>query len=110
MKKTCRGWSSGGFGFRKKDVDVHVFGVCTCSWHKQCVAEKRCRSLFADGGTWGEFRQLQRLVGRKLPRSWHDCKSQRTYDAKQKLVDGFEREFFQKCRPVQVTVEGRKCE
>jgi hypothetical protein len=113
MKTTCRGWSSDGFSVEHRNVDVHVCGVCTCSWHKQCVADKRCRELFANGGSWGEERTLERLMrakGRKMPRSWKDGYSWKkrrlaTYDAKQKAQEEFEKLYFKKCRPVRVTVE-----
>ena len=106
MKRTCRGWSSGGFSVEHRNVDVQVRDVCTCSWRKECSARKRCRSLFESGGEWGAHRQLARFMGlRKVPKRWNDWRNQKAWQERQDNMDKFRKEFFRRCRPVRVTVE-----
>lgn len=89
-----------------RDVDVAVRGVCTCKWHKQCVAEKRCRSLFENGGIWGAHRQLARLMGlRKVPERWDNWRNHKAWQERVNNMERFRKEFLKRCRPVRVTVE-----
>ena len=92
----------------RDNVDVHLCGVCTCSWHKQCVAEKQCRKLFADGGMSGANRTLKYLMGGKLPKGWGGDRYVRgVWEAKHEAMDIFRRDFFERCRPLRVEVRDR---
>lgn len=107
----CKGWSTDFQANSDGHVNVGVRGVCACSWHKECVSQKRCRKLFSDGGENGADRTLGELMGKPLSRAWkHDraWKDMKTWQAKDKVKDDFERAFFRRCKPVVVEIRRRK--
>jgi hypothetical protein len=77
------------------------------------VVGKRCQKLFSDGGEHGADRTLSELMkesGRRMPKSWsHDriWKRQEAWKAKMDLKDKFEKEYFERCRPMEVEVRRR---
>lgn len=111
----CRGWSYAGSASSRGGVEVNVSDVCACKQHKKCASSKRCELLFADGGTYGADGTLAALMkeaGRVMPRSWNantwrHYLSQRTYTIKREAMEGFERKFFNQCKPVIVEVRRR---
>ena len=90
---------------------VEIGGVCTCSWRKEhCVSSKRCNMLFSNGGEYDVIKKLKRMMGKKFPRSWSNpmgFSTQESYNARKKQEEEFEREYFKKCRPVQVEISRR---
>ena len=107
----CKGWASGHCGVNSNGrVNVSIWGVCACGWHKECVSQKRCRKLFADGGENGADRTLSELMGKPLPRAWrHDrvWKNMNQWQVKTNTKGKFEREWFEKCKPVVAEIHRR---
>ena len=105
MKRTCHGWSSGGFHIDRDNLEVYVRGVCTCSFHKHCVAEGKCRMLFESGGEHGAKRELAGLMGlRKVPKRWDNWRNHKAWQEREDNMEKFKKKFFKKCRRVWVTV------
>jgi hypothetical protein len=111
----CRGWSDGGRAESGGGIEVNVRGVCACKQHAKCAASEKCEMLFKSGGSWGANKTLAALMreaGRTMPRSWKDGLTWRnsrlrTWKAKGEAMVGFERECFERCRPVVVEVRRR---
>jgi len=108
----AKGWAI------KSDMEITIdgatvvlSGICTCSWRKKhCETSKRCQMLFGRGGEYDVINKLKRMMGKKFPKSWIDSMgftSACGYQARQKKIEEFEREYFKKCRPVQVEISRR---
>ena len=110
----ARGWTTGA-GFDKDNIEVSLRNVCTCRQRHKCRSEGRCVLLFEGGGSLEQERVLRALMqneGKKMPRSWangwrNNRRRLSTYEAKEAVIEGFEREYFKACKPVTVEVKGR---
>ena len=112
MKKllsTCRGWAVSCRASSDGGVNVSLCGICTGRWRKECVSLKRCRALFASGGTWGAHKTLANLKGlKRVPKAWDSYSA--SFQLHVKLgeeMDAFEKAYFKKCKPVVVQIRRR---
>ena len=110
----AKGWGIvGHIGLDVDNVNVHLGGVCTCSWRKQhCLGTKRCQSLFEDGGNDGTIRQLKALMGKDFPKAWENERlwvTDAMEASKRSLaISDFKRKHFLKCRPVEIEIRVKK--
>jgi hypothetical protein len=109
--KRAKGWGiPDQIQIDRSNFDVQLCGVCTCARHKECAAEKRCLDLFARrGGAVNQANTLRRLMGKSYPRSfgdgWEMGYNHKRAERRKVLMEGFERKFFGRCRPIVVEVK-----
>ena len=95
------------------NINVRLGSICTCTWRRtNCFGIRKCSELFEIGGQAGLIRKLKSLMGKDFPKSWDDPKlwvvNYEEAERRSETVESFKREFFKKCRPIEIEVRVKK--